>query len=425
MTPAKAIELDNGLRLVAQRTVGMTGCAVAVNYRAGFRCEPRNRAGFAHLFEHLMFQGSSAAPRGQHFAEIQAAGGTVNGNTFTDIADYHQTAPIAALRRILALEADRMWRLELTQQTLDVQRAVVFEEIHMQLDGRAYGGFPWTVLPDALYNTWQSAHNGFGSTAELRRATIEDCQSFYDSFYAPANAAVGIGADVDPDELLSIARNTFESVPYRRPAEIELPAEPPRLDRRVTEHIDRLAPRPAIALGWQLPDPGTALADYATHALLAGLLTGGGRSRLRRSMHAHDMLVDTSLGLFGPLMAPAPDTFVLVAHHGNGDENLAEKLVRDQLLGVATDTSDADVASALRVVLAQLFQQLDGGAHRTRLMTRGALLFDNPDLERDYLAALRAVSAADVRQAASEFAQLAGTAVVRLRNEPSLAGAVA
>ncbi|HEX2902522.1 MAG TPA: pitrilysin family protein [Jatrophihabitans sp.] len=398
--------LPNGLRVVVQHDRHMSGCAVAVNYRAGFRDEPRSRAGFAHLFEHMMFQGSRNVAPGQHFAEIQAAGGAVNGNTFTDHADYFQTGPSAALDRILALEADRMAHLSITEHNLDVQRRVVVEEINLQLHNRAYGGFPWTVLPAALYRGWSNTHNGFGSTDELAAATVAECRSFYEQFYAPGNAAIGVCANADPDELLAAVGRHFAELPAR-----PIPCQPRRPEpeasiswqHRAHEHVDGLAPRPALALGWRLPDARTSLAEYACYTTLSALLTGGTHGALRRLLRAHEAMADTSVGLFGPLMAIDPDTFVLVVHHNRGLRDAVLNTIDDLLTRVSSGDFDDRVEAARLATLTELHQRLDVPAYRVRLMTRGALLFDNAGLAEDYAAALGAVATAGVRSAAEHL----------------------
>lgn len=409
--------LANGLRVAVQQVDGMTGCAVAVNYRAGFRDEPQDRAGFAHLFEHLMFQGSRHVSVGQHFAEIQAAGGTVNGNTFTDVADFHQTAPLPALHRILELEADRMAHLDLDQRTLDVQRRVVFEEINLQLKGRAYGGYPWTVLPGALYRQWENAHNGFGTTDELYRATVADCEEFYERYYSPANACVGVCADVDPHILLDRVSSIFGPISSRSAPQLVRPEEPGPLPDQPLIHDDERAPRPAFALGWRLKDPRSDLSAYAAQTVLSSLLTGGSHARLRADLRGIDAAVDTSVGLFGPLMASAPDTFVLVVHHHQGDFDRAQQLVDQRLDQVADGADSSRVRSAVLTTQSQHFKKLDSPAQRVRLMTRGQLLFGLPNLAEHYQDRLEAVTGQEVQGAAAQLATGSPRGTVLLRTE--------
>ncbi|MGU3437410.1 M16 family metallopeptidase [Actinomycetes bacterium M1A6_2h] len=414
MTTLRTARLDNGLTVIACGAEGMTGCAVAVNYRAGFRDESSDRAGFAHLFEHMMFQGSANVPRGEHFAEIQRDGGTVNGNTFTDIADYHQAARVQRLDRVLELEADRMAHLNITAHNLDVQRDVVLEEIGMQLEGRAYGGFPWTVLPSALYSEWANSHNGFGTSEELRQATVQDCRDFYEHHYAPANAALSVCADADPADLLDRVERHFAPLAYRQPPIGRRASEPTVRGERVVHHRDALAPRPAFALGWPLPDPATDMDAYAAFTVLSTMLSRGSGARLRKRLRPFGALADTSVGLFGPLMAAEPDTFVLVVHHDVGERTRAISEVDSELSSIAIELDPIAVRRSVLATVADFYQRLDSPMYRARVIARGQLLFDLPDLADRYTAALERIGADDVRSAASTLAHSSGRGLVLL-----------
>lgn len=207
--------LDNGLRVVVQRVEGVSGVAVSVNYRAGFRTEKPTRSGFSHLFEHMMFQGSKNVAGGEHFAAVQARGGVANANTFPDSTDYYQVVPADALENVLDLEADRMGFLAITGERLATQRNVVKEEIQLQVTGRPYGGFPWTVLPSVMFDRWENAHNGYGEMADLDAATVENCAEFFHHYYAPGNAVLAVCGDVAPGPALAAVRRSFARVAAR------------------------------------------------------------------------------------------------------------------------------------------------------------------------------------------------------------------
>ncbi|PRY11518.1 M16 family metallopeptidase [Kineococcus rhizosphaerae] len=396
--------LGNGLLVVVERTPGTTGCAVAVNYRAGFREEPRGRSGLAHLFEHLMFQGSANVSRGAHFAEVQGHGGEVNGNTFTDVADYHQNAPASLLHRVLELEADRMAGLDLVPENLRVQRDVVLEEINLQVHGKPYGGFPWTVLPSAVHPRWADAHDGFGSPEDLHAVSLQECADFHEGSYAPANAAVGVCVDHDPNEVLTLVREVFDTVPARERAHLRaVPDAPGGSAGRTVEHVDALAPRPAFALGWPLAGPDRDLPAYAAATVLSAVLTRGQHSLLRAALRGSGAAADTSIGLFGPLMATTPETFVLVVHHREGDRDLARGTVDDVLDRVARTFGPADAVRAVRTATFDLARRADSPTQLVRDTTRSALLFDEPGLPQRFAAQVRAVTAADVRAAAQRL----------------------
>jgi predicted Zn-dependent peptidase len=188
--------LPNGLRVVIAPDRTAPVVAVAVHYDVGFRSEPTNRTGFAHLFEHLMFQGSENVGKAEHPKYVQAAGGTFNGSTHPDYTNYFQLLPSGALELALFLEADRMRAPKLTQENLENQIAVVQEEIRVNVMNRPYGGFPWIRLPAVAYSTFPNAHNGYGAFEELQAATLADASSFFDAYYAPGNAVLTVAGDV-------------------------------------------------------------------------------------------------------------------------------------------------------------------------------------------------------------------------------------
>ena len=165
--PIERFTLDNGLRVVLNPDKSAPVIGVAVVYDVGIRSEPEGRTGFAHLFEHLMFQGSENLEKLAHFRHVQGSGGTFNGSTHLDYTDYYETLPSNALERALFLEADRMRGPRLTEENLRNQVDVVKEEIRVNVLNRPYGGFPWLKLPPVMFDTFANAHDGYGSFVDL------------------------------------------------------------------------------------------------------------------------------------------------------------------------------------------------------------------------------------------------------------------
>src|SRR4051794_7372945 len=176
------LRLDNGLRVVLAPDRNAAAVAVAVYYDVGFRSEPEGRTGFAHLFEHLMFQGSANLEKLEHFRIVQSSGGIFNGSTHLDYTNYFEVLPAHALERALFLEADRMRSPRINEDNLKNQIDVVKEEIRVNVLNRPYGGFPWLQLPPVLYDTFPNAHNGYGGFEDLTNATVEDATGFFDTF---------------------------------------------------------------------------------------------------------------------------------------------------------------------------------------------------------------------------------------------------
>ncbi|MGW5126336.1 M16 family metallopeptidase [Streptomyces sp. NPDC004069] len=407
--------LANGLRAVVQRVEGTSGVGVSVSYRVGFRTERPTRSGFAHLFEHMMFQGSRNVGSGEHFSAVQACGGVVNANTFPDSTDYYQVVPAEGLEKILDLEADRMGYLSITAGNLDTQRRVVKEEIQLQVAGKPYGGFPWTVLPGVLFDKWENAHNGYGELADLDAATTEDCADFFHDHYAPGNAVLAICGEVDPEAVATAVHRSFDHVPARPvpvPPDVSEPTS--ASERRGVCH-DPLAPRPALAIGNRLPDARRDLSGYAAHVVLSNLLTTGAQARLRSALAPLGANVDTSVGFFGPLVVADPDTFVIVAHHPSGRAEQAEAVITRQLEDVAAGAaSGAEAARAVACARTGLYQSLDSLAYRVRFLARGALLFGRADIGEELAEHVTATAPDAVAAAAALLAASQDRAVLRL-----------
>jgi len=405
--------LPNGLRLVVQPLAGAPSVGVAVHYDVGFRSEPPGRTGFAHLFEHVMFQGSEHVGPADHFRLVQASGGTANGSTHQDHTDYYQVVPVQALERVLFLEADRMRALSITEETLRTQTAVVKEEIRQTVTDRPYGGFPWTVLPAVLYRTHPNAHNGYGAFEDLEAATVEECQAFFDTYYAPGNAVLTICGDVDPDRAADLVARHFGAVPARPvPPPVALSEPVPDGPRHATHH-DPHAALAATAIGHRMPDAETRLPGYLAHMVLAELLTGRDTSRLRRRLVHGDTAapvsdVSASCGLFGPLRARNPETFLLVATHPrttDTDRLLAE--VDAELAGLASaGPREDELARSRALITSATWRGFDNLVARTRALGTCELLYGTPDLVDDLGDRLADVGAEDVAAAAAALRPL-------------------
>lgn len=310
--------LSNGLRVLLAPDPTTPVVGVAVHVDVGFRSEPEGRTGFAHLFEHLMFQGSESLEKLAHFRHVQGSGGVFNGSTHQDYTDYFEVLPAAALERAIFLEADRLRAPTLSEENLRNQVDVVKEEIRLNVLNRPYGGFPWILLPPVLYDTFPNAHNGYGDFSELEQASLDDAASFFDAYYAPGNAQVTVAGYFDVDEALRLVEKHFGDIPARATPPRPSFAEPvPQAERRQVSP-DAHAPLPALAIGYRLPDPAADLDGYLAHALLASVLGEGEAARLeRRLVHADGLVTDVSAsaGLFGPLDTRDPDTFTITAVH--------------------------------------------------------------------------------------------------------------
>ncbi|WP_020667970.1 M16 family metallopeptidase [Amycolatopsis nigrescens] len=397
--------LDNGLRVVLAPDATAPVVGVSVHYDVGFRSEPEGRTGFAHLFEHLMFQGSESLEKLAHFRYVQSSGGTFNGSTHPDYTDYYEVLPAAALERALFLEADRMRAPKLTAENLANQIDVVKEEIRLNVLNRPYGGFPWILLPPVLYSTFPNAHNGYGDFTDLEQASLDDCAAFFDTFYAPANAVLTVAGDFTLDRARELIEKHFGDVPVRPAPPRRTFGEPPPAGELRGAHTDPHAPLPAVAVGYRLPDPINELDGYLANLVLAGVLSDGDGSRLQqRLVHREPLVTDigASAGLFGPFEARDPDTFSITAVH-------APDVSVERVLGALDEELDK-VASTppdeqeLRKVTARwsasLHSEHDRLISRTLALGSFELLYGDPALIYGLADRMAALTPEDVAAAA-------------------------
>jgi zinc protease len=280
--PVETATLSNGLRVVVSPDHTAPVATVGVYYQIGFRLEPRGRSGFAHLFEHMMFQGSENAGKMDHIKLINSSGGMLNGSTYHDITNYYESVPSNALERILWLEADRMRALKVDEENLRNQRDVVKEEVRVNVLNQPYGGFPWLDLPPVAFRNWPNAHNFYGDFADLDAANLEDVRNFFHTYYAPNNAVLLILGDVEPSESFHLAKRYFENIPVGPlPPHVDA-TEPPQTEERRGEVLEKFGPLPAMAIGYRAPARGTP--DWYAAGILDRALHGGRAGRVYRHL---------------------------------------------------------------------------------------------------------------------------------------------
>ncbi len=398
--------LDNGLRVVLSpdRTAPVVG--IAVLYDVGMRSEPEGRTGFAHLFEHLMFQGSANLEKLEHFRYVQASGGTFNGSTHVDYTNYFESLPSNALERGLFLEADRMRSPRITQENLANQLDVVKNEIRVNVLNRPYGGFPWIYLPPVLFDTFANSHNGYGGFEDLESATVDDASDFFKKYYAASNAVLAVCGDLDVDETMSLIERHFGAIAKRRRPKRPDFGEPPLTGERRERHDDAHAPIPAVAIGYRVPDPVNALDEHLAHLLLTEVLTDGDASRLQRRLVQRDHLVtDVSayLGEFGdPFDERDPTALTISAHYpdaGSLDAVLAA--IDEELDRIATEGLERGELDRVRTrLLSMIFRDLDPVISRTLEFAKFELVYGRAEMIAELPGLLARVTDDAVRAAA-------------------------
>jgi zinc protease len=298
--PTSVKTLANGLSVVVSEDHSTPTFGLSVAYHIGFRLEPKGRSGFAHLFEHMMFEGTPSAPKGTLDRVIESGGGLSNATTHLDFTSYTVSAPVSALAPVLWLEADRMRSLDLSAANLANQRDVVKEEIRVNVTNQPYGLFYLTDLSTLAFDKWENAHDGYGSFTDLDAATLGDVQAFHRTFYAPNNAVVAVAGDVEAAEVFALAERYFGSIPRQSVLDRPDVSEPRNTRPRTLAETDAFAKVPGVAVGWKAPLP--AAPEFVPAVVLGELLVGGEASRLyQRLVKGRELLVDVEGGLGWPL----------------------------------------------------------------------------------------------------------------------------
>lgn len=276
--PVTYYTLPNGLRVVLSPDHTAPTVVTAVYYRIGFRIEPKDRTGFAHLFEHMMFQGSQNLGKMQFIKLVQQNGGILNGSTRFDFTNYFELLPANKLETALWAEADRMKGLAITDENLKNQQGVVGNEVKVNVLNRPYGGFPWLWIPQYANTNWYNSHNFYGELKDIEAAKLEEVQKFFQTYYAPNNAALAIVGDFEPDAAKAMIEKYFGSIP-----KADIPAVPdlaePRQEKEITvTRKDSLANRPALAFAYHMPPRNSP--EYYAMGLLDQMLVQGDDSLL-------------------------------------------------------------------------------------------------------------------------------------------------
>lgn len=276
--PVIYYKLPNGLKVVLSQDKTAPIVAVGVYYNIGFRIEPRNRTGFAHLFEHLMFQGSKNLGKMEFIKLVEQNGGILNGSTRFDFTNYFEVLPAHKLETALWAEADRMSGLDITQENLTNQQGVVKNEVKVNVLNQPYGGFPWLDMPQYANENWYNSHNFYGDLKDIDSATLEDVKKFFNTYYAPNNAVLVVSGDFDIDEARGWVEQYFAGIPSSDVPPIPDISEKKQEEQKRFIKEDKLAKKPAIAVGYKMPERNTP--EYYAMGLIDQMLVQGNNSKL-------------------------------------------------------------------------------------------------------------------------------------------------
>jgi predicted Zn-dependent peptidase len=405
--PVVYYKLPNGLKVVISEDHIAPVVTVGVYYNVGFRVEPKGRTGFAHLFEHMMFQGSANVKKFEHAKFVEANGGSLNGHTDFDYTNYYQTLPSNRVELALWLESDRMRSLDISDENLKNQQNVVSEEVRVNVLNQPYQLFEWIELWKNAFTNWNNSHNGYGELDEINAATIEDVRTFFKTYYAPNNAVLTIVGDVDVAEVKKMVEKHFAGVPAQNaPPRADL-TEPAQLKEKRVSQTDKLANLPALATGYHIPPQNSP--DFPAMALLVQIMQGDDSSRwYQRLVKEKELTLDLTGGLnyfgnefdyTGPMIMTTRTTY----KPGHTADEVLKEMDAVTADLVAKGITDKELADAKVRFRSNFYSQLESSFGKAHLLSVLALFRDDPSQINSLLTPFESVTAAQIKAAATKY----------------------
>ncbi len=416
--PVTTHTLPNGLTLVVTEDQSSPTVGISVVYKVGMRREPRGRSGFAHLFEHLMFQGTPVAPKGVFDRVTTAGGGDNNGSTRADFTNYIERAPVSALETMLWLEADRMKTLDFNPTTLKNQQDVVKEEIRVNVQNAPYGGFMWIDIGMLAFDKWENKHDGYGSFEDLDQANLDDVRAFHRDFYGPNNAVIAIAGAVTPARALALVQKHFGGIPRRPVPPLADFSEPLNTAERRLVQNDALAQVPGLAAAWKMPVRGSA--DHAPMVVLGEVLAGGNASRLYQGLVKGRELalnLESLWGLTGPWQYDGPTLFTLFALYkpGTSADGVLAAVDEEVARIVREGVSDAELRRVKTRMKADWYNGLESFLGRADLLAQLQAMWGDAQVVNQIPVWIDGVTSAQIQRVAATYLTRANRSVIDRR----------
>jgi zinc protease len=410
----KDFTLPNGLRVVMSEDHSVPVTSVAIVYDVGARNEQKGKSGFAHLFEHMMFEGSENVGKTEHFKYIESAGGSLNASTHPDFTNYYDKIPSNQLELALWLESDRMRSLHVTEENFKNQLETVKEEKRSRIDNQPYT--PATLrFGEVLFDNWANGHPVIGSFEDLEGSTVEDVRKFFKTYYAPNNAVMAIVGDFNADEVQKMVEKYFGSIPKQpeppRPNVAETPQTKPKYEKVVDPH----AQVPGFWIGWKAP--GRREPDYYALGIVEKILSGGDSSRLYQRMVKGDKVaLQASAGLDERRGPGAFEAFILYKPDHTADQ--VRTIFWDEIEKMQTKPVDPkEIETAQNQILRGLFaagshQSLQRSLGRAEMLAEYTAFFGDPKYIDEDLEAYLKVTPEDVQRVAKKYFTREGVTVL-------------
>lgn len=393
-------KLENGLRVVLNHDDSVPVVAVAVYYDVGSRNEREDRTGFAHLFEHMMFQGSENVPKAGHFQYIMKAGGTMNGTTSSERTNYYQTLPANQLPLALWLESDRMKSLAVTQENLDNQRDAVKEEKRLRYDNQPYGQI-FDLINEMIYKNFANSHSTIGSMDHLDAATVEDVQEFFRIYYAPNNAVLVISGAFEAETAKDLVQKFFGDISSQPlPPALDV-TEPREVANTYLKYEDKLAPFPAFLIGWKTPPRRTK--EFFALYLAGKVLYDGDSSRLYQKLVKGEESVVQLFGFTDERRGPS-SIFIGAIPKPDKDLSKIREIIMHEINDIATNgILPSELQKLHNGLLNDTVRVRQSSMARAQQIAEYTLYDGNPALINTELEDLLAITPEEIRQATVEY----------------------
>jgi zinc protease len=413
-------KLKNGLRVILSEDHSAPTYSISVTYNAGSRDERDGRTGFAHLFEHMMFQGSENVGKGEHFVLILNNGGGMNGSTNSDRTEYHETLPANQLDLGLFLEADRMKSLVINQANLENQRETVKEERRQRYDNQPYG-LTFDTLFQTAYDNFAYKHSTIGSMEDLNAANVKDVAEFFKTYYAPNNAVLTLVGDFKTSEALAKIEKYFGNIPAQPPPPKVDMSEPKQNGERRKTLDDPLAQVTRLDIAFKVPAGNTP--DWYALYVLGEILSTGQSSRFYQQLvRDKQVAVQVNAGTFerrGPSLFLV-DVFITPGK----DPKEVEKLVNDELERVKNEfVTDAELQKVRMQVKRAKVQQLEGTLFRAQALGENAVFYNDPNVINTGNDKLMSVTKEQIQKAARTYLIESNRTVITTAPKPRSGGA--
>lgn len=412
------VTLANGLRVQLVEDHGAPVIAVNVAYDVGSRNERPGRTGFAHLFEHMMFKGSSNVGDGEHFYQVFSNGGSMNGTTGNDLTLYFETLPANQLELALFLEADRMRALDITQKKLDNQRQAVQEERRLRVDNQPYG-LADEHFDELFYSNFAYQHSTIGSMDDLNAASVDDVAQFFKMYYAPNNAVLSVVGDFKPEAALALIRRYFDDIPRQsEPPAVDLSEPEQKAERRETM-TDPLARATQLQIAYKTP-AGNAPDQYALR-VLSSVLQQGDSSRLYQTLNKEKELVVSLGGFVDERIGPSGFYIGVTVRPGKKSEDVETAIYAEIEQLQQQPIAEWELEKAKNTTRFAYLQGIRNAQSRATMLGSYTVKFNDPDLINTRVAGFDKVTRADVQRVAKQYLQAKNRTVIVANPAPPAA----